>query len=117
MDAAEMAARIYLIRSRRRSLPLWLQAEWLEDETIRRRSVPYGRFDAAGCFWPDDVVERRSCCSKVQEPSRREPWTLLRHCYTLQHCAALVGAKEAEVRARVRALRHALELAGRSIRG
>jgi hypothetical protein len=119
MDAAEMAARIYLMRNfrLRGQLPYELGARWLEDETVRRYSRPRGRLDSSGRFWPDRELEWRACCDDIRLPSRRWPWTLRDHCRTMRHCAALVGAEEAEVRARVRDWQRMLELAGEIARG
>jgi hypothetical protein len=61
-------------------------------EYVRRRqrqSHPVGRCDRGGRWWPDPVVEWRECCERIRRPSRAWPWSLMTHCRTLQHVAAL----------------------------
>jgi hypothetical protein len=116
MEDAEVAARIYIIRNFRPVLPHWIWWEWLRDKTVEYHSYVRGEWDRDGRFWPDKGVERRACCDRIQLPSLRRRWRLWEHCRTIRHCAALVGADEGNVRARVRELRRALELAGEIIR-
>lgn len=47
-------------------------------------------------WWPSDA-ERQECCSFVRTPSRAFPWTLMQHCRTAEHVAALTGTDAALV--------------------
>ncbi len=52
------------------------------------RADPHGRRDSAGRWYPAES-ERRPCCDRVRSPSRRFPYSLVNHCRTAGHCAAL----------------------------
>lgn len=69
------------------------------------RSVhPSGRFDSASRWQPSDA-EWQPCCSRVRPPSRAFPYSLMVHCRTAEHIAALYGVEEAALRKAVRAAR------------
>jgi len=52
------------------------------------RVSPAGRRDSAGRWYPAER-ERRPCCDRVRPPSRRFPLSLLTHCRSAGHVAAL----------------------------
>lgn len=67
---------------------------------LRRRDRldhPAGSFDRAGRWWPNDA-EQQSCCSAIRSPSRAWPYSLLVHCRSLGHVAALTGVAPSELR-------------------
>lgn len=74
------------------------------DEYQRRRdrqSHPSGKFDSGGRWYPSNE-ERRGCCSNIRSPSRAYPYSLMLHCRTIEHVAALYGIGARELRAAVR---------------
>jgi hypothetical protein len=74
-------------------------------DTYRRRrdrdEHPAGAFDDGGRWYPE-FAEAQTCCRHVRRPSRAWPYSLLLHCRTLAHVAALHGVAPAEVRRAVR---------------
>lgn len=61
------------------------------------RELPEGRFDAAKRFWPA-AAERRACCAAISSPYKNRS-SLLAHCRTLGHVAALHGVEVAALTA------------------
>jgi hypothetical protein len=59
----------------------------------------HGKFDAGGRWYPDDMLE---CCYGVRSPSRRFPFSLLRHCATIKHIANEYGVEPAYLRMLIR---------------
>lgn len=59
--------------------------------TFRRIGAmrPLGSYDDHG-LWTPSVFERCECCSRIQEPSKNRPLTLLKHCRTRKHIEHLV---------------------------
>ena len=53
-----------------------------------RLSHPHGAFDSA-MRWHPDQEELRDCCNMIRSPSRAYPHSLMIHCRTLRHVAAL----------------------------
>lgn len=83
-------------------------------EYIRRQereAHPLGEFDHAGRWYPVEE-ERRPCCGRVRSPSRAYPYSLLLHCRTIGHVAALYGVGEEELRRAVRKMRPPKRLKG-----
>jgi len=73
-------------------------------EYIRRqkREVhPAGKFDRGGRWYPTDDEEQK-CCASIRQPSRAWPYTLMSHCRSMAHVAALYGVDAREVRRAVR---------------
>jgi len=66
-----------------------------------RQDHPDGKFDNAGRWYPS-ATERRECCDEVRGPSRAYPYSFLKHCRSLRHCAKLYGVGEGELRAALR---------------
>jgi len=62
-----------------------------------RRKHPAGRFDNGGRWYPDES-EARACCATIRAPSRRWPYSLMLHCRTAKHVAALYGVETSDVR-------------------
>ena len=62
-----------------------------------RVSHPQGAFDKAGRWYPNKG-EVRPCCQSIREPSRRYPYSLLRHCRSIRHIARLYDVSEGELR-------------------
>ena len=63
-----------------------------------REHHPGGKFDKGGRWYPS-AEEKRACCDKVRSPSRAFPYSLMLHCRTAGHVAALFGVNTAELRA------------------
>jgi hypothetical protein len=74
-------------------------------DTYRRRrdrdEHPAGAFDDGGRWYPE-FAEAQTCCRHVRRPSRAWPYSLLLHCRTLAHVAALHGVDPRVVRAALR---------------
>lgn len=68
-----------------------------------RRKHPSGRFDGGGRWYPDEN-EARQCCATIRAPSRRWPYSLMLHCRTARHVAALYGVEVSDVRRAARRL-------------
>jgi len=62
-----------------------------------RRKHPLGHFDGGGRWYPSED-ETRSCCATIRAPSRRWPYSLMLHCRTIRHVAALYGVEASDVR-------------------
>jgi len=55
-----------------------------------REAHPDGHFDRGGRWYPSEA-ERQVCCSSIRPPSRKWPYSLLKHCRSLCHVANLYG--------------------------
>lgn len=66
-----------------------------------RYSHPDGKFDQGGRWYPSQD-EEQPCCSSIRSPSRAFPYSLMQHCRSIGHIAALYGVDARDVR---RALR------------
>lgn len=55
-----------------------------------RKTNPDGSFDRKGVWWPS-ATERQPCCSKIRSPTRSYPYSLVKHCRTLEHVANTFG--------------------------
>ena len=53
-----------------------------------RHYEPVGRYDNAGRWYPTEG-EALDCCRHIRSPSRAYPYSLLAHCRTAKHVAAL----------------------------
>lgn len=62
-----------------------------------RKVHPSGTFDKAGRWVPDDA-EWRSCCGAIRWPSRAWPYSLMTHCRSTTHVAALTGVAAGTIR-------------------
>ena len=62
-----------------------------------RRTHPAGKFDRGGRWYPTDDEEQK-CCASIRQPSRAWPYTLMTHCRSLPHIAALYGVDPKELR-------------------
>ena len=69
-----------------------------------RYAHPFGKFDKARGWQPDEG-ERRECCNSVRTPSRVRPYTLKQHCRTMQHIAQLYDVDLRALRTMVTAAR------------
>jgi len=69
-----------------------------------RAKHPAGKFDKAGRWYPDES-ETCPCCANIRSPSRRWPYSLLRHCRSLRHVANLYGVKYSDAIAAYRGYR------------
>jgi hypothetical protein len=72
---------------------LQLAAQTYVDRRTRRRH-PAGRFDTAGRWYPNGA-EQTSECAAIRPPSRAYPYSLMLHCRTAAHVAALYGVERA----------------------
>lgn len=66
-----------------------------------RTEHPTGEFDARGRWQPAEG-ERRPCCAAVRSPSAAYPYSLMLHCRTVAHVAALYGIGSTELGRAVR---------------
>jgi hypothetical protein len=60
------------------------------------KEKPSGQTDNANRWFPDKA-ERCSCCDQVRSPSRSWPWSLYKHCFTLEHKEHLFKAEHEHV--------------------
>lgn len=51
-----------------------------------RRTNPWGEFDKAGRFYLDDAEEQK-CCFSVSSPTKRFPYSLMKHARSAEHIA------------------------------
>lgn len=54
-----------------------------------RRENPSGEFDNAKRWYPCPDTEKQACCSAIRSPSREWPYSLNRHCRSMNHIARL----------------------------
>jgi len=66
-----------------------------------RLAHPVGGWDDGHRWWPDET-EYRPCCASIRAPSRAWPWSLMTHCRTVLHVAALYGVEEKALRSAAR---------------
>lgn len=71
-----------------------------------RLTHPDGKFDNAKRWWPSDD-EECTCCGGIRSPSRSWPYSLMIHCRTAQHVAALFDVDARELKREARRLRQA----------
>lgn len=64
---------------------------------------PDGRSSNTANRWYPTDQERRPCCNAIRSPSRAWPWSLYRHCHSVQHIANLHGVSATELRRAIRA--------------
>jgi len=66
----------------------------------RAHKVPtttFGHWDSKRIWHPDER-EVRDCCREISPPSRRFPFSYLRHCCTIRHIATLWEIDESQAR-------------------
>ena len=56
----------------------------MKEEVTQTAHVPIGRYDNGG-RWVPATTELSSCCNDIRWPSRRFPYSLLRHVHTKKH--------------------------------
>lgn len=73
-------------------------AAWkaLKDRAIN----PDGEFDPKGRWEPSDD-ERRECCRSIRSPSVKWPYTILKHCRSVEHVAARFAIPATLLRKRI----------------
>jgi hypothetical protein len=64
----------------------------------RRAIHPQGEFELGGRWYPYMEMEYRGCCDRIRCPSRNWPYSLMLHCRTAKHVAALFSVPEKDVR-------------------
>ena len=69
-----------------------------------RESHPKGEFDNAQRFYPSQQ-EHQDCCDDIRPPSRTYPFSLIKHCRSIEHVANLFEVDVTELRHRVRELK------------
>ena len=69
-----------------------------------RVSHPLGRFDRGGRWYPNQG-EKQACCDTIRYPSRRWPYSLMKHCRTAQHISMLCGVNLKSLRQATRLLK------------
>jgi hypothetical protein len=70
----------------------------------RRAADPQGTFDSGGRWYP--YGEYRDCCDRIRSPSRNWPYSLMLHCRTAKHVAALFSVPERDVRRAAKLFTH-----------
>ena len=73
-------------------------------EYVRRQGRvihPDGTFDGGGRWYPSDD-EEQECCSRIRQPSRAWPYTLMTHCRSAAHVAAVYGVDARDLRRAVK---------------
>lgn len=68
-----------------------------------RVSDAVGTYTSRGQWYPDDVLERRTCC-RTHVPRQTVPLAVLIHCRGIKHVAHLYDVPEKAVRAALRKL-------------
>lgn len=68
-----------------------------------RTARPAGRMDDARRWWPA-ASERCACCDDIRTPSRGWPFSLLTHCRSAEHVAALRHVDKTELKREARRL-------------
>lgn len=68
-----------------------------------RREHPEGSFDSVGRWTPSED-EREECCASIRSPSGAYPYSLMQHCRSAEHVAAVMGADRRWVRSGARKL-------------
>lgn len=68
----------------------------------RRIVHPHGKFDSGGRWYPNNS-EYRACCDQIRSPSRRWPYSLMLHCRTAKHVAAMFSVTQKDVRREAKA--------------
>lgn len=75
-----------------------VEAAQIEYERRKRRETnPDGSFDKGG-RWRPSVDEWRPCCECIRAPTRRFPYSLMVHCRTRYHVAALYGVAPQDIK-------------------
>lgn len=74
-----------------------LAAAWEYLSRRDRVTHPSGSFDKAYRWYPD-AVEMCGCCDGIRPPSCGWPYSLLVHCRTADHVAALRGVSALELK-------------------
>ena len=76
------------------------EVETAAREYIARQSRdthPDGTFDRAGRWYPSES-EWCNCCTGIRSPSRAYPYSLMTHCRSAGHVAALYGVDARDLR-------------------
>lgn len=83
----------------------------LRDYLDRRdgRTRPAGSRDSKS-RWTPSADERRDCCSTIRRPSAAYPFSLLDHCRSAEHVAALHGVDASKLRGAARSVRAMLRV-------
>ncbi len=66
-----------------------------------RREHPEGKFDKGGRWYPSET-EWQTCCGLIRTPSRMWPYSLMKHCRSVEHVANLYSVPVKELRREVR---------------
>lgn len=69
---------------------------------LRRKGILFPAGDWDEGVWVPYISEHAACCDAIAPPNRRNPTTLLRHCVTIRHIAAIHGVEERELRRTMR---------------
>ncbi len=69
-----------------------------------RNSHPNGKFDN-GMRWFPANEEHRSCCNHIRYPSRAYPFSLNKHCRSIEHIANLYSVNTKDLRKAVKNFR------------
>jgi len=62
-----------------------------------RKEHPDGEFDRSGRWYPSEK-EKCQCCHNVRSPTARWPYSLMRHCRSIEHIAHLFGVDVHDLR-------------------
>lgn len=66
-----------------------------------RRTHPAGKFDKAQRWYPEER-EKQPCCGYIRRPTRAWPYSLMTHCRSAGHVAALFGVSATDLRKALR---------------
>lgn len=69
-------------------------AEYIGKAEGKIRPTQYGKWRSGQ--WFPDAGEYQDCCNDIRGPSRRWPYSYLRHCSTVKHIAVKYGLDERE---------------------
>lgn len=64
------------------------------DQQKTRADDPSGYFDSAGRWYPHNMCP---CCESIRPPSRKYPYSLLKHCRSADHVASQYGVNKKEL--------------------
>lgn len=62
-----------------------------------RLEHPEGKFDKSQRWYPSESEEQQ-CCKSIRNPSRSYPFSLMKHCRSVEHVAMLNGVNASDLR-------------------
>ncbi|MCK9428979.1 MAG: hypothetical protein M0R17_03075 [Candidatus Omnitrophica bacterium] len=84
-----------MINLRTDNLDLNIVKATIEYIKLKERMIhPDGQFDNAQRWYPTD---EQSCCSRIRQPTRSYPYSLMTHCRTKLHVANCYNISEEDI--------------------